>query len=80
MNKKIKIITVLAVIIRRLGLSYLYFTIFNSIEKSIRTNQETQYESLIQRDIDEADLVEYSGYNIPKSMLENDKDLVELVL
>ena len=80
MNKKIKIITALAVIIRRLGLSYLYFTIFNSIEKSIQTNQETQYESLIQRDIDEADLVEYSGYNIPKSMLENDKDLVELVL
>ena len=80
MNKKIKIITALAVIIRRLGLSYLYFTIFNSIEKSIQTNQETQYESLIQRDIDEADLVEYRGSNIPKSMLENDKDLVELVL
>ena len=47
-------------------------------------NQEIQYESLTQEDLIDTfwtgNIEEFSKYRIPKSMLENDKDLIELII
>lgn len=89
MDKKLKTITVFSIIIWRIGVAYLYYTMFSDINSKLseniqQVNQEIQYEALTQEELIEAfwsdNIDELSNYRIPKDMLENDSDLIELVL
>ena len=92
-SSKIKTITIIALIAWRSGICYLYYTMFIGIKNWISEliqeanqefNQEIQYESLTQEDLIDTfwtgNIEEFSSYRIPKSMLENDKDLIELII
>lgn len=89
MDKKLKAITVFSIIIRAMGIGYSYYTIFSDINVKLsenlqQANQEVQYEALTQEELIEVfwseNMDELSNYKIPKDMLENDPDLIELVL
>ncbi len=88
MNKKLKAIAVFSIIIRVIGIGYSYYTIFSDINKLSenfqQVNQGVLYEALTQEEVIEAfwseNIDELSNYKIPKDMLENDPDLIELVL
>ena len=92
-GKRTKIITVFIVIVRRLSVWYLYYTIFLDIKSKLpeisqQVNQEinisTDYEIATQDEllgkIWNVDREELSKYRVPKTMLENDSDLIELIL
>ncbi len=88
MNKKLKAIAVFSIIIRVIGIGYSYYTIFSDINKLSenfqQVNQGVLYEASTQEELIEAfwseNIDELSNYKIPKDMLENDPDLIELVL
>ncbi len=89
MNKKFKAITVFSIIIWVIGIGYSYYTMFSDIniklsENFQQVNQGVLYEASTQEELIEAfwseNIDELSNYKIPKDMLENDPDLIELVL
>jgi hypothetical protein len=59
MDKKLKTITVFSIIIWRIGVAYLYYTMFSDINSKLseniqQVNQEIQYEALTQEELIEA--------------------------
>ena len=88
-SKRIKIITVFVVIMRRLWVWCLYYTMFMDIKSKLpeisqKANQELTYEILTQEDLLEyfwsGNVENYNNYRIPKSILEKDSDLIELIV
>ncbi len=89
LSKRIKIITVFVVIMRRLWVWCLYYTMFLDIKSKLpeisqQANQELTYEILTQEDLLQyfwsGNIENFNNYRIPKSILEKDSDLIELII